>query len=219
MTDVITIALAKGRLAEQALTLLEGMGIDCTEPRNPGRQLVLWDAKSNLRFILVKPSDVPVYVDHGVADLGVVGKDTLLEAGRPLYEVLDLGFGACKLCIAGYADGSNASATRATFRVATKYPSIARNYYAAKGQTIEIIELHGSVELGPVIGLSDVILDIVESGSTLRANGLTVLEDVCDVSARLVVNRVSLKTKRQRIREIIDGMAQQLSCINKEAEA
>lgn len=206
MQPVITFALAKGRLAEQAFTLLEQLGIDCAEPRSPGRQLVLWDKKSNVRFILVKPSDVPTYVDHGVADLGVVGKDTLLESGRPLYEVLDLTFGKCRLCIAGYAEQQH-SATRATFRVATKYPNIARSYYDGKGQTIEIIELHGSVELGPVIGLSDVILDIVESGSTLRANGLTVLEEVCDCSARLVVNRVSMKTKRDRIREIIDGMS------------
>ena len=210
MQDVVTIALAKGRLAEETFRLLENMGIDCSEPRSPGRQLVLWDQKNALRFILVKPSDVPTYVDHGVADLGVVGKDTLLEAGRPLYEVLDLGLGRCRLCIAGYADHQNASVTRATFRVATKYPNVARSYYGAKGQTIEIIELHGSVELGPVIGLSDVILDIVESGSTLRANGLSVLEEVCEVSARLVVNRVSLKTKRERIRSIIDGIATQL---------
>ena len=206
MQPVITFALAKGRLAEQAFELLEQLGIDCSEPRNPGRQLVLWDKKENVRFILVKPSDVPTYVDHGVADIGVVGKDTLLESGRPLYEVLDLTFGKCRLCIAGYAE-QHQSATRATFRVATKYPNVARSYYDAKGQTIEIIELHGSVELGPVIGLSDVILDIVESGSTLRANGLTVLETVCECSARLVVNRVSMKTKRERIREIIDGMS------------
>ena len=206
MQPVITFALAKGRLAEQAFTLLEQLGIDCSEPRNPGRQLVLWDKASNVRFILVKPSDVPTYVDHGVADIGVVGKDTLLEAGRPLYEVLDLGFGKCRLCIAGYA-AQQPSATRATFRVATKYPNIARSYYDSKGQTIEIIELHGSVELGPVIGLSDVILDIVESGSTLRANGLTVLETVCECSARLVVNRVSMKTKQARIQEIIAGMS------------
>lgn len=206
MQPVITFALAKGRLAEQAFTLLEQLGIDCSEPRNPGRQLVLWDKRSNVRFILVKPSDVPTYVDHGVADLGVVGKDTLLESSRPLYEVLDLTFGKCRLCIAGYAEQQH-SATRATLRVATKYPGIARSYYDGKGQTIEIIELHGSVELGPVIGLSDVILDIVESGSTLRANGLTVLEEVCDCSARLVVNRVSMKTKRERIRQIIDGMS------------
>ena len=214
MQPVITFALAKGRLAEQAFTLLEQLGVDCSEPRNPGRQLVRWDKASNVRFILVKPSDVPTYVDHGVADLGVVGKDTLLESGRPLYEVLDLTFGRCKLCIAGYADRTNASVTRATFRVATKYPNIARSYYDAKGQTIEIIELHGSVELGPVIGLSDVILDIVESGSTLKANGLTVLETVCECSARLVVNRVSMKTKRERIRQIIDGMANEVAKLN-----
>ncbi len=206
MQPVITFALAKGRLAEHAFELLEQLGIDCSEPRNPGRQLVLWDRKNNVRFILVKPSDVPTYVDHGVADIGVVGKDTLLESGRPLYEVLDLTFGKCRLCIAGYAEQQH-SATRATFRVATKYPNVARSYYDAKGQTIEIIELHGSVELGPVIGLSDVILDIVESGSTLKANGLTVLETVCDCSARLVVNRVSMKTKRDRIREVVDGMS------------
>ena len=206
MQPVITFALAKGRLAEQAFTLLEQLGVDCSEPRNPGRQLVLWDKASNVRFILVKPSDVPTYVDHGVADIGVVGKDTLLEACRPLYEVLDLGFGKCRLCIAGYA-AQQPSATRATFRVATKYPNIARSYYDSKGQTIEIIELHGSVELGPVIGRSDVILDIVESGSTLKANGLTVLETVCDCSARLVVNRVSMKTKQARIQEIIAGMS------------
>ena len=213
MQPMITFALAKGRLAEQAFELLEQLGIDCSEPRNPGRQLVLWDKKNNVRFILVKPSDVPTYVDHGVADIGVVGKDTLLESGRPLYEVLDLTFGKCRLCIAGYAE-QHQSATRATFRVATKYPNIARSYYDAKGQTIEIIELHGSVELGPVIGLSDVILDIVESGSTLKANGLTVLETVCECSARLVVNRVSMKTKRDRIREIIDGLAEQVARLN-----
>ena len=214
MQPVITFALAKGRLAEQAFTLLENLGIDCSEPRNPGRQLVLWDKKNNIRFILVKPSDVPTYVDHGVADFGVVGKDTLLEAGRPLYEVLDLTFGKCRLCIAGYADQKNQQATRATFRVATKYPNVARAYYDAKGQTIEIIELHGSIELGPVIGLSDVILDIVESGSTLRANGLSVLEEVAECSARLVVNRVSMKTKRERIRQIIDGMAAEVAKLN-----
>lgn len=213
MQDMITLALAKGRLAEQTFTLLENLGIDCSEPRTPGRQLVLWDKKNNIRFILVKPSDVPSYVDHGVADLGVVGKDTLLESGRPLYEVLDLTFGRCKLCIAGYADQSNSPVTRATFRVATKYPRVARSFYDSKGQTIEIIELHGSVELGPVIGLSDVILDIVESGSTLKANGLSVLEDVCDVSARLVCNRVSMKTKRERIRSLIDGLAEQVELL------
>ncbi len=209
----MTLALAKGRLAEKTFDLLEHMGIDCSEPRNPGRQLVLWDQKSQIRFILVKPSDVPTYVDHGVADLGVVGKDTLMEAGRPLYEVLDLGFARCRLCIAGYPEKDGKQGTpisHATFRVATKYPNIAASYYGQQGRTIEIIELHGSVELGPVIGLSDVILDIVESGSTLKANGLAVMEEVCECSARLVCNRVSLKTKRERVQWLIDGMAAQL---------
>ena len=211
MEEMLTFALAKGRLAEQTFDLLENLGIDCSQPRNPGRQLVLWDEKANIRFILVKPSDVPTYVDHGVADLGVVGKDTLLEAERPLYELLDLGFGRCRLCVAGYPDAPGATVSHATFRVATKYPAIARRWWAAQGKPIEIIELHGSVELGPVIGLSDVILDIVESGSTLRANGLTVLEEVAgDISARLVCNRVSLKTKRERIRWIIEGLEKQV---------
>lgn len=207
---MLTLALAKGRLAEQTFELLENMGIDCTEARNPGRQLVLWDRHENIRFILVKPSDVPTYVDHGVADLGVVGKDTLMEAERPLYEMLDLGFGRCRLCVAGFPEAQGTTVEHATFRVATKYPAIARRWWRAQGRPIEIIELHGSVELGPVIGLSDVILDIVESGSTLKANGLSVLETVCDVSARLVCNRVSLKTKLARIRWLIDGLENQL---------
>lgn len=210
MEPMLTLALAKGRLAEQTFDLLENMGIDCHEARNPGRQLVLWDRAQNIRFILVKPSDVPTYVDHGVADLGVVGKDTLMEAERPLYEMLDLGFGRCRLCVAGFPEAQAASVEHATFRVATKYPAIARRWWRSQGKPIEIIELHGSVELGPVIGLSDVILDIVESGSTLRANGLSVLETVCDVSARLVCNRVSLKTKRDRIRWVIDGLEKQV---------
>lgn len=211
METMLTLALAKGRLAEQTFDLLEHMGIDCAEARSPGRQLVLWDRAANIRFILVKPSDVPTYVEHGVADLGVVGKDTLLEAGRPLYELLDLGFGKCRLCVAGYPEPTDTTVSHATFRVATKYPAVARRWWQAQDKAIEIIELHGSVELGPVIGLSDVILDIVESGSTLRANGLTVLEEVCEVSARLVCNRVSLKTKRERIRWLLDGLEKQMN--------
>jgi ATP phosphoribosyltransferase len=205
--EMITIALAKGRLAEEAFTLLEGMGIDCSAPRNPGRKLVLENVEQAIRFILVKPADVPTYVEHGVADMGVVGKDTLMEENRPLFELLDLGFGKCRLCIAGYP---GRPAGYANERVATKYPNIARNYYAAQGRNIQIIKLNGSVELGPIVGLSDVILDIVESGSTLKANGLAVLEEICVVSARLVVNRVALKTKRTRIQAIVEGFQSQL---------
>jgi len=211
----ITIALAKGRLAEKAMDILEKCGIDCSEPRDPGRKLVLHDATGTVRFILVKPSDVPTYVERGVADMGVVGKDTLLESKASLYELLDLGFGKCKLCIAGFPDQREQAITHFNLRVATKYTNIAREYYEGRGQSIDIIKLNGSIELGPLIGLSDVILDIVESGSTLRANGLTVLEEIVDVSARVVVNRVSLKTRGERIRPLIEAMRQVL----KEEEA
>jgi ATP phosphoribosyltransferase len=201
---MITIALAKGRLAEETMSLLERLGIDCSEPRSPGRKLVLSDNTGAYRFILVKPSDVPTYVYHGVADIGVAGKDTLMEQNKPIYEVLDLGFGRCKLAIAGKPEMRGRESASGSWRVATKYPQIARRFYGGRGQTIEIIKLNGSVELGPLVGLSNVILDIVESGSTLRANGLEVFEDVCDISARLVVNEVSLKTKQAEIRPLID---------------
>ena len=163
-----------------------------------------------MRYLLVKPTDVPVYVDHGVADLGVVGKDTLLEAGRPLYEMLDLRYGKCDICVAGYAEKKREEITSAVTRVATKYPRIAKMYYQQKGENIEIIKLNGSIELGPILGLSDVIVDIVESGRTLKENGLSVLETVCAVSARLVVNRVSLKTKYEAIAPLIAKMKEEL---------
>ena len=203
---MITVALAKGRLAEQTMELMERAGIDCEVLRHQGRKLV-FDNGQGYRFILVKPSDVPTYVHHGVADVGVAGKDTLMEENRPLYEMLDLRFGACRMCVAG---DPHAPAPRGQRRVATKYPNIARNYYAAKGENIEVIKLNGSVELGPLVGLSDQIVDIVESGSTLKANGLAVLEEVCAISARLVVNRVSLKTKGPEIKNLIAGMSRAL---------
>jgi ATP phosphoribosyltransferase len=206
MKDIITIALAKGRLAEQTIILLEKCGIECAELKKSTRKLVFSDSSGQFRFILVKPSDVPTYVEYGVADVGIAGKDTLMEANSPLYEMLDLGFGKCKLCIAGFPEGAGGSITAANKRVATKYPNIARNFYAARDETIEIIKLNGSVELGPLVGLSDVILDIVESGKTLKANGLIVLEEICDISARLVVNRVSLKTKGAGIKNLIQNM-------------
>jgi ATP phosphoribosyltransferase regulatory subunit len=205
--EAVTIALAKGRLAEQTASLLRAVGIDCGDLQNPGRKLVLSDPTGAYRFILVKPSDVPTYVEHGVADIGVAGKDTLLEENKALYELLDLGLGACRLCVAGKPGGSGA---RGVLRVATKYPNIARGYYASRGQSIEIIKLNGSVELGPLVGLSDVILDIVESGGTLSANGLEVLETVSRISARAVVNVVSLKTKGDRIRPLIAALRRML---------
>lgn len=206
----ITIALAKGRLAEMAEDLLERCGLDVSELQEDSRKLVFYDRKNDVRYLLVKPTDVPVYVDHGVADLGVVGKDTLLEAGRPLYEMLDLRYGKCDICVAGYAEKKRQEITSAVTRVATKYPRIAKMYYQQKGENIEIIKLNGSIELGPILGLSDVIVDIVESGRTLKENGLSVLETVCAVSARLVVNRVSLKTKYEAIAPLIAKMKEEL---------
>lgn len=206
----ITIALAKGRLASLSQELLERCGVDMSELNESSRKLVYYDRKNEVRFLLVKPADVPVYVDHGVADIGVVGKDTLLEAGLPLYEMLDLHFAACRLCVIGYADKKAGAVTQNTLRVATKYPRITKRHYDKKGENIEIIQLNGSIELAPILGLSDVILDIVESGRTLKENGLSILEDVCPVSARLVVNRVSLKTKAQAITPLIERMAKQL---------
>lgn len=205
MTE-LTIALPKGRLADQAVELLERCAVDCSAYHESGRKLIMEDAAGRTRFMLVKPSDVPVYVERGAADIGVVGKDTLMEAGCSVYEMLDLGFGRCRLCIAGYPEGRERPITTANLRVATKYPSVAASYYGAKGIPIDIIRLNGSVELGPLAGLSDVILDIVESGRTLHENGLVVLDEICAISARLIVNRVSLKTRGVRIKPLIEAM-------------
>lgn len=209
----LTAALSKGRLADYAIELLKKCGLRFTNPED-SRKLVFCDDSGAYRFLFVKPADVPTYVEHGVADIGVVGLDTIMEEDKDIYEMLDLRFGACKICIAGYPNPKR-TVTSPNLRVATKYTGIARKYFAARGENIEIIKLNGSVELGPVIGLSDVILDIVESGSTLRANGLTVLEEVCDVSARLVVNRVSLKTKADVIQPLI---AQLTDLLKKQGE-
>lgn len=198
----LTIALAKGRLADKALEILAQCNIKPGGMDEDSRKLIYTDEINGIRFLMVKPSDVPTYVDHGVADLGVVGRDTLLESGLPLYEMLDLKFGSCKMCIAGYPQ-TEKKITKSVLRVATKYPEIAKKYYAARGETIEVIKLNGSVELGPLLGLSDVIMDLVESGRTLKENGLIVLEEVCDISARLAVNRVSLKTKANVITPLL----------------
>lgn len=205
----ITIALAKGRLADKTIKILNKCGIYPEGMEEDSRKLIYYDLKRDIRFLMVKPSDVPTYVDHGVADLGVVGKDTLLEMSLPLYEMIDLKFGACKMCIAGYPNQVN-RVTSSILRVASKYPETAKRYYASKGETIEVIKLNGSVELAPILGLSDVIMDIVESGRTLKENGLAVLEEVCDISARLTVNRVSLKTKSKFITPLLEDIRAQL---------
>ena len=204
----LTFALAKGRLANKTMELLEHIGIRCQEMDDPdSRKLIFTNEELGLRFFLAKASDVPTYVEYGAADIGVVGKDTILEEGRNLYEVLDLGLGKCRMCVCGPAEAADLLKHQQRIRVATKYPRIAKEYfYNKKCQTVEIIKLNGSIELAPIVGLSDVIVDIVETGSTLRENGLQVLEEVCPLSARVVVNRVSMQMESERITEILNKL-------------
>ena len=201
----LTVALAKGRLADKAMDLFERAGISCEEMKDKNsRKLIFTNEELKLRFFLAKGPDVPTYVEYGAADIGVVGKDTILEEGRKVHEVLDLGYGKCKMCVCGYKDAAPLLQHHELIRVATKYPNIAKDYfYNTRHQTVEIIKLNGSIELAPIVGLSEVIVDIVETGSTLRENGLVVLEEVCDLSARMVVNQVSMKTENERITKII----------------
>lgn len=201
----LTFALTKGRLANRTLSLLEQIGITCEEMKDKdSRKLVFVNEELKLKFFLAKGPDVPTYVEYGAADIGVVGKDELLEEGRRVYEVLDLGFGQCRMCVCGPAKAKELLQHHEMIRVASKYPVIAKDYfYNKKHQTVDIIKLNGSVELGPIVGLSDVIVDIVETGSTLRENGLEVLEEICPLSARMIVNRVSMQMETQRIKEII----------------
>ena len=201
----LTIALAKGRLAKKAMELFEAIGISCEEMKDKdSRKLIFTNEELGMRFFLAKASDVPTYVEYGAADIGIVGKDTLLEEGRKLYEVMDLGIGRCRMCVCGPASAKEMLKHHQLIRVATKYPRIAKDYfYNQKYQTVEIIKLSGSIELAPIVGLAEVIVDIVETGSTLRENGLEVLEEVCSRSARMVVNQVSMKTENERITRII----------------
>ena len=201
----LTFALGKGRLAKQTLELFEKIGITCEEMKDKdSRKLIFTNEELKLRFFLAKGPDVPTYVEYGAADIGVVGKDTILEEGRKVHEVLDLGYGKCKMCVCGYKDAAPLLQHHELIRVATKYPNIAKDYfYNTKHQTVEIIKLNGSIELAPIVGLSEVIVDIVETGSTLRENGLKVLEEVCPLSARMVVNQVSMKMEDERIRKLI----------------
>lgn len=204
----LTFALTKGRLARKTLELLEKVGITCQEMKDPdSRKLIFVNEELGLKFFLAKGPDVPTYVEYGAADIGVVGKDTLVEEGRKMYEVLDLGFGKCRMCVCGPESAREKLAHQEQIRVATKYPDIAKDYfYNQKHQTVEIIKLNGSIELAPLVGLSDVIVDIVETGSTLRENGLGVLEEVMPLSARMVVNQVSMKMEAERITELIQNL-------------
>ncbi len=204
----LTIALAKGRLAMKTLDLFEQIGIPCEEIKDKEtRKLIFVNEELGFKFFLAKASDVPTYVDYGAADIGVVGRDTILEEGRRIFEVLDLNMGKCRMCVAGPKSARELLEKNEIIRVASKYPNIAKDYfYNKKHQTVDIIKLNGSVELAPIVGLSEVIVDIVETGSTLKANGLEVLEEICPLSARVVVNEVSMKMQHERITKLIKDL-------------
>jgi ATP phosphoribosyltransferase len=203
----LNIALAKGRLSDLSVGLFESIGINCQDIKDSSRKLIYTDEKNMIRFFLVKPADVPTYVDYGSADMGIVGKDTLMEEGRQLYEMLNLKFGVCKMVLAGPSHLKGNLDKLNNKRIATKYPRIARDYFEHKRkETVEIIKLSGSVELAPLVGLAELIVDLVESGRTLRENNLIILDNISDISARLVVNRVSMKMKSEKINSLIDDM-------------
>lgn len=202
--EYVTIALAKGRLGKQAYKMLHSLKLTNSIDLD-SRKLVFEDKKNALRYVYVKPSDVVTYVEKGVADLGIVGKDIILEEDRDVYEILDLNIGKCKFSIAGLKDQQEYKRDE-ILRVATKYPNIAKKHFERKNQKIEIIKLNGSVELAPLVGLSHVIVDIVETGNTLKANGLEVFEDICDISAKLVANRISYRFKLDRIQKIANAL-------------
>ena len=198
---VLNVALPKGRLGDQVYSLLAGAGYGCREDYNESRKLVVENPEAGIRYFLVKPSDVAIYVEHGAADIGIVGKDILAESGADVYELLDTGLGRCRMCVAGAEDFTDDPGR--TLRVATKFVGIAKAYYAAQGRDIDIIKLNGSIELAPLLGLSDVIVDIVETGTTLRENHLKVLAEFMPISARFVANRASFQFKRREIETLL----------------
>ena len=202
MSGRLRIAITKGRLLEQSMALFQRAGLDCAPVRDPGRRLVHSLPNYPLDAVLAKAPDVITYVEHGVCDLGIVGKDTILEKGGSFYEVLDLGFGRCRFALAAPA-GSGFFDTYKTRRIASKYPEVTRRFFAGKGMDVDIIKIEGSVELAPILGLADAIVDIVETGATLKANGLIPIEDVAPVSARLIVNTASMKLYKDQIEDFI----------------
>ena len=208
----LTFALGKGRLVNSTMEILSKCGIECEEILDKKtRKLIFTNEELKLRFFLAKGPDVPTYVEYGAADIGIVGADTILEENRRVYEVLDLGFGKCRMCVCGPHEAGELLEHREMIRVATKYPNIAKDYfYNQRHQTVDIIKLNGSVELGPIVNLSDVIVDIVETGSTLRENGLEVLEEICPLSARMIVNQVSMQMETDRIRNLISAMKENI---------
>ena len=209
----LTVALTKGRLANKTMEMFEKAGITCEEMKDKDtRKLIFTDEEHKLRFFLAKGPDVPTYVEYGAADIGIVGKDTILEEGRRLYEVLDLGYGKCRMCVCGPESARELLQHNQQIRVATKYPNIAKDYfYNRKHQTVEMIKLNGSIELAPILGLSDVIVDIVETGTTLKENDLTVIEEFMPISARFIANKASYKFKYPQLTELLNKMKEALA--------
>ena len=210
--DVIAIALPKGRLLVPVMALFEGLGITCLRAFVDSRRLICEDPDRRLQFLTLKPTDIPTYVEHGAADMGIVGKDQLLEQRRDVYEPLDLRFGACRLVVAEPVElrKRDDPDSWSHVRLATKYPNLAEAYFSRKGIQAEIIKLNGSLELAPLVGLAERIVDLVETGQTLKENGLVEVEEIARSTARLIVNRASLKTKYRRVQELIEGMRQQV---------
>ncbi len=208
MTDYITIAIPKGRILQESVALFKKIGIDCEELLSDTRKLIFDDPVQKMRYMIVRATDVPTYVEYGCADLGIVGKDTLLEQDKDLYEPLDLKFGYCRMMVAEPAELSRDDDPSGwtNIRIATKYPNFTEKYFARKGVQVEIIKLYGSIELAPLVGLSERIVDLVSTGETLKQNGLVEVETIAEITTRLVVNRASMKTKYQRITDIIQGL-------------
>lgn len=202
MNKPIRIALTKGRLEKDTVGLLEKIGFDCTAVREKGRKLILPIKDANIEVVLAKANDVITYVEHGVCDMGVVGKDTIMEMGGKFFELVDLGFGRCKFALAT-KKGSKFYGGYSVKTIATKYPNISRNFFESKGMDVEIVKIEGSVELAPLLELSDGIVDIVETGTTLKENGLEVIEDIAPISARLIVNTVSMKLRQEEIEKLV----------------
>ncbi len=208
MSDYLTFALPKGRIMQDAMALFAKIGITCPEMDDPGRKLVFENHVDKFRFMAVRATDVPTYVEHGCADVGVVGKDTLLEQGKDLYEPLDLQFGYCRLVVAEpkALRQDDDPAGWSNIRVATKYPYVTEKFFASKGIQVEIIKLYGSIELAPLVGLAERIVDLVSTGGTLKDNGMVEVETIAEVTSRLIVNRASLKTKHRRITRLIEDL-------------
>ena len=205
MADTLDIALPKGRLGEKVVALRGESGMGCANLDEDSRKLVLENDDGSLRFFWVKPADVPIYVERGAADAGVAGKDVLVEHGADVYELLDLGLGKCRMCVAGY---QGALERGGVLRVATKFPNIATRHFQSRGRAIDIIKLNGSIELAPILGLADVIVDIVETGTTLRENDLEVLEEIMPISARLIVNKAAFRFKHKRVDGLVSALTE-----------